>query len=159
MSLHARIAIGSSRRVVLLERGVTVGAFVFVVATCAARWESPWPVVLGVVALATWVAVMRLGRRSPGGDALFVIGDHAEIDVHRGDDRAVEHLALDEDSLLWPGLAVLRLAAAPFSAAPSRDVIVFAGEVAPADGRHLRRYLMWVARGGIRPVPSVDRPS
>ena len=53
----------------------------------------------------------------------------------------------------------LRLLPGPFSSAAARTVVAFDRELAAADLRALRRYLLWVSRGGVRPEPAIDRPS
>lgn len=159
MSLHARIAIGPSRRAILLERFVMLGGFALVVATCAARLSSPWPLLLGAVGLTFGVVASRRAAdfTQPGEE--FLVAARTAVEIHRPDPHPVEHHVLDEDSVLWSGLVVLRLVPATFSTGRARSVIAFDRDLAPADARHLRRLLLWISRGGARPDPVGDRSS
>jgi len=159
MSLHARIAIGSSRGAMVLERAVALGGLGLVTATCFVRFASPAALLIGVVvgSILLWSSVRSIRtRRDP---ASFVIDESVRIDVHSAHDGPVARYELAEDSVLWPGLVVLRLVPSAFSAAARRSVVAFDRELAADDLRALRRYLLWVSRGGVRPDPAVDRSS
>jgi hypothetical protein len=159
MSLHARIAIGPSRRAMVLERGVVLGGLGLMTATCVVRFASMPALLIGVAvgAMVLWSTVRSL--RSQRIPTLFVLDESARIEAHREAARSVEQFELAEDSLVWPGLMVLRLMPSAVAGAAPRSVVAFDRELATDDRRALRRYLLWVSRGGVRPELSIDRSS
>ena len=159
MSLHARIAIASSRRVFLLDSAAVLGGLGLLTATAAARLDAAWPVAIGLVLLGGLVAMTWRGRRSGADESLFVFGEGPRVEVHRRDAPSVATFLLGEDSVRWPGFSILHLVPAAFTGGGGRRVIVFDRALAVDEARRLRRYLLWVARGGARPDLTIDRPS
>jgi hypothetical protein len=152
MSLSARIALGPSRRIALVE---ILFPLVGAVVAMSAAW-SRWPDRSGtIVAFATiLLALLAIATARRARHVSMTISDRGEFDVALAEEQPSENSwRLHPSTLIWPGFSVVALRD---DTGRRLTVPVFGRELPEIERRALSRFLLWNARGGGRGRGSLE---
>ena len=179
MTLSTRVAVEPARGARRLEVFAVAGGAGLATATVVARASldlqadriTPIAVAVLVAVLCGTLVAWRHSRRrdrEASRPVVLAIDASDEVwieDTRRGHDETPARL--HASSTVWPGFAVLRFdrpTRASLTAPSTAPIAPFACPIVDAelredDARRLRRWLLWLARGGARPDSANDRPS
>jgi hypothetical protein len=149
MSLSARIALGPSRRIALVEILFPLVGSVVAMSAALPRWpdRNGTIVAFATILLALFaIATARRARRVR--HVSMTVSDRGAFDVALSEEQLSENSwRLGPSTLIWPGFSVVAL---QDDAGRRLTVPVFGRELPEIERRALSRFLLWNARGGGR---------